>query len=408
MSSDKVLVVTSSSFPGTTGDAANYLEMIMGLRRRGIRIVLICPKHRDGKLFDEEMRKRGIVTVRVPLRPPRQAEIGERQIFLSPVLRLVMFYITEFVTTLAVLLEHNTRRVLIRHCIHTINLPPLFGILKIRSVADGDILSSPSTPILHVPGSLMRILAVYERAILKFYTYFLVSTPSQMGLLTRAGFVKSHIVTKSIGIDVKRLPVFSLENIPKNTFGIFGVLEEWQNVDHLLRAWAKAVKRKPAAKLFIIGDGSLKNDLKKLASDLKVMENTVFLDGVPRETLWNEYFRLFRVVVIPRSLKFFPEAAPIKLIEALSAGKPVIASRVPGIAAMVNEKEGVVFTEPDNEESLARTICQLIDNDQRLFVLSKQALKASRKFDLDLQLDGLAGILTGKNQNIEPSKETRT
>jgi len=397
MSSEKILVISNSNFPGTTGDSANYLEMIKGLRRRGFRIVLACPKYKNSKSFDKKMRKQGIQIIRVPFSPPRLAEIGEKQIFMSSVLRLTLFYLAEFFTILAIILENETKHVIVRHCIQTVNLLPLLGVLRMKITADGDILSSSS--MFHVPKSLLRIITIYERVVLRLYTHFLAATPSQMRLLAKYGFRKSQLVLKGIGIDTKKVPVHSLEGIHKDTFGFFGALEKWQHVDDLLRAWAKVIAKKPGARLFIIGDGSMKDYLKELAVDLKVTHSTVFLDGVPRETLWNEYFRLFRVVIIPRSLKLFPEDFPIKLSEALAAGKPVIASKIPSISSVVNEEEGVIFTEPDNEESLALGICQLIDNDQRIRALSRQALETSRRFNLDSQLDKLVEILTSKNQN---------
>jgi glycosyltransferase involved in cell wall biosynthesis len=400
MTLKRILVISPSCFPGTTGDSTNYLEMIRGLMHLGIQIVLVCPKHRDSDAFDEEMRKRGAKIIRIPVSPPRLAEVGERQIVLSTVLKLVMFYVVGLLTALTAVIENNSKHVIVRHCIHTLNLPPLLGVLgftlKVKSVADGDLLSSfESLAVFRAPKFVMKILAFYERAVIRLYTRFLVLTPPQIGLLTRVGFPKSRIILKGLGIDIKGVPVHSLEDIPQNTFGYFGGLEKWQNISQLLRTWAKVVEQKANAKLFIIGDGSMKNDLKKLANDLQITESTFFFDGVPRETLWLEYFKMFRVVIIPRSAKFFPKELPMKLIEAFAAGKPVIVTRVPGIASMINEKDGVVFAEPDNEESLVLAICELADDDEKVFELSKLALNASQRFSLDSQLRRLVEVLAG-------------
>ena len=107
----------------------------------------------------------------------------------------------------------------------------------------------------------------------------------------------------------------------------------------------------------------------------------------------NKYFRLFRVAIIPRSSLRVP-ANPIKLVEALASGKPVIATKVPGIADMVNEEDGIVFAEPDNEDSLASAILRLLDNEHMIFTLSRKALRASQKFDLEQQLNKLLKALS--------------
>lgn len=400
MTLEKILIVSPSCFPGTTGDSTNYLEMIRGLMQLGIQIVLVCPKHCDGDSFDEDMRKQGAKIIRIPVSPPRLAEVGERQIVMSTVLKLVIFYAVGSLTALTALIENNSKHVIIRHCIHTLTLPPLLGVLgstlKVKSVAEGDLVSSfESLGVFQAPKFVLKILAFYERAVIRLYSCFLVLTPKQIGLLTRVGFPKSRIIHKGLGIDIKRVPVHSLEDIPQNTFAYFGGLEKWQNISQLLRAWAKVVEQKANSRLFIIGDGSMKNELKKLANDLRIMRNTFFLDGVSRQTLWLEYFKMFRVVIIPRSSKFFPEEFPMKLIEAFAAGKPVISTRVPGIASMVNENDGVVFAEPDDEESLVLAICELTDNDEKVFELSEHARNASQRFNLDSQLRRLVEVLAG-------------
>jgi glycosyltransferase involved in cell wall biosynthesis len=402
MTAERTLVISPSCFPGTTGDSANYLEMIEGLMRLGVKIVLVCPKHSDSNSFDEEMRRQGATIIRIPLSPPRLAEVGERQIVLSTVLKLVTFYVMDFFTAAAVLLESGTKHVIVRHCIHTMNLPPLLGILErilgIKSIADADLLSSSaSIGVIHTPKPLLRILAFYEKTAIRFYTRFLALTPSQIDRITDFGFPRSRVILRSVGINTRRIPVYSLKDIPKNTFGCFGTLEKWGNVDFLLKAWAKVMERKLDAKLFIIGDGSMRSYLKKLANDLRIEESTVFLDGVPMEVLWTEYFKLFRVAIIPRSAKFYPENASMKLIEAIASGKPVVASRVLGITNVVNEGDGIVFAEPDNGESLALAISGLLGNDEAILALSEKALKASQRFSVDSQLKELSGILAGNN-----------
>jgi len=399
---EKVLVISPSPFPGIRGDSTNYIEMINGFMQLGIEVSLLCPKNLNGHSFDEEMRRRGVSVIRMPVSPPRLEEVGQRQIVFSTVLKQAMFYVVEFLMSLAVLIERNTKLVMIRHCIHTINLPPLLGvlarILRIQSVADGDLVSaSGSQGIIQIPRFLLRILALYEQAAIGLYAHFVVSTPAQVGLLRRVGLPESRIILKGLGIDIKKVPVHDPIDIPRNTFAYFGGLERWQNIDHLLKAWAKAMGwrkgKKTGAMLFVIGDGSMKDDLRKLASELQITESTTFLDGISRETLWAEYFKLFRALIIPRSSRFFPEEFPMKLIEALAAGKPVIATRVPGITTMIKESDGVVFAKPDDEESLALSICRLMNNDREIFALSKRAIRASRRFDLDSQLRRIAQIL---------------
>jgi len=379
----KLVLISPSIFPGTSGDTANWLELIIGFKRKGFNVILICPKHTQTRSFDEKMIKKDVKVKRIPFKPPRLMDIRKRRIIFI-ILRLILFYMIEFLTVMILLIQNHTKYVFIRHSKLTIHLWLLFKILRIKSIADGEV---PTLSIdLNVPIWILKILDIYERTVLSSYTHFLVSTDSQRRSLILRGFPRSWIIHSNIGININKVPICNIKEIPRNTFGYFGTLEKWQNVDFLLKSWVEVAKQKPCARLFIIGDGSMKSNLQNLAQDLGVSDSVIFLNAVPREILWNTYFRLFRVVIIPRSSFYVPTLPSIKLIEALAAGKPVIATKVPGITDIVNEEDGVVLVDPDNEDRLASAILKIINNENIIYVLSKKALQASKRFDINSRI----------------------
>ncbi len=73
---------------------------------------------------------------------------------------------------------------------------------------------------------------------------------------------------------------------------------------------------------------------------------------------------------------------PIKVLEHLSQGNPVIASNLPGIATMVRHEQNGLLFEPGNAVALADAIARL-QADHTLFNrLSAHALKSIREFDV--------------------------
>jgi glycosyltransferase involved in cell wall biosynthesis len=65
---------------------------------------------------------------------------------------------------------------------------------------------------------------------------------------------------------------------------------------------------------------------------------------------------------------------PISILEAMVAGKPVIASRVGGIPEVIKHGENGVLIEPRKEE-LAREILLLIEDDKKLKEIGEKARK---------------------------------
>ena len=194
-------------------------------------------------------------------------------------------------------------------------------------------------------------------------------------------------------IDISKIPRTVVFDIPSNTFGFFGVLESWQGVELLVDAFQLLVTRVPSAKLFIIGEGSLKNIIKEQISKQGLSQSIMLVNGVTRETLWETYFKKFRVVVIPRpkqnnSIDFI---LPIKLIEAMAAAKPVIASDIPVFREIPND--AILLFDSGDPKSLAYCMERLCFDNDFLQSLSENAAIGSQKYDIRANIKKIISIL---------------
>jgi glycosyltransferase involved in cell wall biosynthesis len=124
-----------------------------------------------------------------------------------------------------------------------------------------------------------------------------------------------------------------------NRFVYCGRLEILKGVATLLRA--AAVARQP---LTLLGSGPDEARLRKLSEELGVDAN--FLGHQTKETL-ARVIQSARAVVVPSECN---ENAPLALLEAYAAGRPVIGSRMAGIPELVREDEtGELFPAGDVE-----------------------------------------------------------
>lgn len=134
----------------------------------------------------------------------------------------------------------------------------------------------------------------------------------------------------------------------------------------LIRALAVMAKRGRRFTLVLAGDGPERRGLESLALDLGVSDRVLFLGDYPHV---EDVLDVIDVFVLPSLV----EGLPLALLEAMSAGVPVIATRVGGVPeAVVCETNGLLV-EPGAAEPLADAIERLADSPDLRRTLGERA-----------------------------------
>lgn len=125
----------------------------------------------------------------------------------------------------------------------------------------------------------------------------------------------------------------------------------WQK-DHstLLRSFQIYKLNNPSAKLILIGDGPMRQQLTELSAKLGITDSVVFTGKVSSV---REHLRLLNVFVLPSQTEGFG----LVLLEAMDAKLPIIASDISAIPEVVGES-GLLF-EGGNELDLSEKIQKL-------------------------------------------------
>ena len=389
MNKIQIVVISPSKFPGKTGDTSNYSEMINQLTKEGFEVFLICPKNPDsvdGNLgFSTDVK-----IIRIPYQPPNHKYEIKNGFKPKHYWRLLLFLVIESVVVFSTLKHKRIRYVLTRHGIFTVQLPIIFRLLGTRTIADGDLISNSFED--QINPMILGLIKHYEKKVIKWYTRFKVSTISHAECLQKIGLPKERILISPVGVDIERIPKFSIEEIPEHTFGYFGVLEKWQGVDILLKAFELLRKKIPTAKLYVIGKGSLEESLKESVMDNNLSSDVTFT-SVPREKLLHEYFKKFRIVVIPRPRQnnSTDTIFPIKLAECLAAGKPTIVMDIPVMREV--QKNSVFIVPSEDPESLAKAMETLSMNKEMMEKYSRMATSAANNYDIRSKTKQLVNAL---------------
>lgn len=161
-------------------------------------------------------------------------------------------------------------------------------------------------------------------------------------------------------------------------FAFAGRLVGWKGMGVALRALADPALRQTNTKLLIVGDGPQKPELKQLAQTLDVAERVLFHDPVPHDQLPGLYGAADAGV--------FPsigdEAFGITIAEAMSCGKPVIASHIGGIPEVVgNEGSCGLLVAPGDVRALAGAMRALALDPVRRKIMGQAArTRIAREF----------------------------
>jgi glycosyltransferase involved in cell wall biosynthesis len=137
-------------------------------------------------------------------------------------------------------------------------------------------------------------------------------------------------------------------------------LVEKKGVGIAIRAMKLVLEKDQNAKLVIVGAGPLKAQLERLAATHHVTENVIFAGSVEHEAAMEITNRAL-FVVVPSHW----EAFGMVCLEAMIAGKAVIASRSGGPSEIVVDGETGLLVPPRDEQALACAIQTLLDNPER-------------------------------------------
>lgn len=121
----------------------------------------------------------------------------------------------------------------------------------------------------------------------------------------------------------------------------------------LLAAAAVVAREEPAVRFVLIGDGPLRPGLEREAATLGLNGRLRFLGAVPDAATLLPYLDVF---VLPSIWEGMSNA----LLEAMAAGKPVVATSVGGNPELITHEKTGLLVPPADAEALAAAILRLV------------------------------------------------
>jgi glycosyltransferase involved in cell wall biosynthesis len=152
----------------------------------------------------------------------------------------------------------------------------------------------------------------------------------------------------------------------ERVLGIVGRLDLQKGFEYLLTAVAALRSSFPELRLLIVGEGPDRGKIEELVSRQGLADH-VTMAG--RQTDMPKIYGSFDIFVLP-SLN---EGLPMTLLEAMAAGKAIIATRVGAVPKVVTDGVTGLLVDPGNVTSLTHAISQLLCDPGRCRLLGRNA-----------------------------------
>jgi glycosyltransferase involved in cell wall biosynthesis len=224
----------------------------------------------------------------------------------------------------------------------------------------------------------------------------------------------SAIVTVGAGVDVPLWAITKQRRIPNGAEVPDGVGEPPERTASVMAVSVSGLRRGKGIEdnlasldrlaadgvdvgYWIAGDGPLRRELEALSRRLGLRERVRFLGSVPRDRLGtllaaSDFFAL------PSS----PEAFGIAYVEAMQAGKPVIACRGEGPAGFTADGEDGFLVTPGNARELDRA-WRVLSSDPALRTrMGDHARAAAEPFTWRVNAEAMEWLLAGVIEEHEP------
>ena len=167
-----------------------------------------------------------------------------------------------------------------------------------------------------------------------------------------------------------------------------GRLTDVKGHDVLLDAMTQIIERVPDARLVIVGDGELRDELEQMSAQ-NLPRGSVTIAGPQHPEAIRDVLATATVFVLPSR----SEGMPLALLEAMAAGLPAVATDVGavthvlvGIDARESGRRGHTVPVEDTE-SLATAVVDLLLDDDTAQEMGRRASARAREFDMKAMID---------------------
>lgn len=235
-------------------------------------------------------------------------------------------------------------------------------------------------------------LSQYLLKIFKFDKIITVSKFTKRRLVM-FGLDPQKIIVIPNGVDILKYSKCKVNNAHQNDSIVsIGRLVKQKGYEYLIEAMKKVIREVPNVRLYIVGDGPLKNKLVAKVRKEGLDRNIVLLGKVSDE----EKLRVLNtseIFVLP-SLQ---EGFGITLLEAMACGLPIIANDLLVFREFINQQNGYLVDVRDTKR-FAEAIVSLLKDEDKKMEMRKYNKRRAKLFNWDKIAEVVEKVYLGEEE----------
>ncbi len=217
----------------------------------------------------------------------------------------------------------------------------------------------------------------------------IVSRYSQDRMMRAFGIPDASFTLFPNAVDLPSTPAGAKRGFTILSVSRLGVGEREKNIDRLIEAMPRVLAEVPAARLLVVGEGALREDLQLVAKKLGV-DDRVALPGAVDAAGLAAAFNSAAVFCLPSSKEGFG----IVFLEAWAAGMPVVGSQFGAAPDVIEDGVDGLTVDPHDVPALADALVTLLrDADLAARMATAGREKVARLYSADAFVANLAALL---------------
>ncbi len=226
--------------------------------------------------------------------------------------------------------------------------------------------------------------AAMERWSLNRASRVLAVTTPLKNILVGMGVHETQITVMPNGIDMahfgtsaKASPVLAAQLGLSDhvVVGFVGWFRDWHGIDKLVEAVSAIATQGENVALLLIGDGPERPNLERQIKALKMERHIKITGAVPHDKI-PDYLALVDIATQPAANEY---CCPMKVIEYMGMGKPIVAPDQPNLSELITDGyEGKLF-EPGNVHAMTQALDVLVKDANMRAHLGSNAVATIKK-----------------------------
>ena len=173
--------------------------------------------------------------------------------------------------------------------------------------------------------------------------------------------IKKNISIRSMGVDAQNLFVPAATSERKDILFV-GRLVDKKGCDILLKAFSILIKSENKINLNIIGSGPEQKSLEKLTRELGIESSVKFLGALNQINLV-KWYQSSKIFIMPSVVAKSGDQEGLGLVaaEAMACECPVVASNLPAVRDLIDDKIDGILVPPSDEKELANALKRIFE-----------------------------------------------